>query len=285
MRLVRTFVLAGAALAAACAIAPGTTLAAPAPCPTELNALELRAPTYGRASQSFAAEVVTIQSAPVTEVILIASYKEGDAESSVTLTGAETTVVIPTPAVDPKFKLTLQWKQGEGTAAACEGTIAYAIPVIPAYATAGTPLVPRLFGRFKVFEREVTPPRHEVFKLVWSFQPQCQYFACATAVKSSAHLRGTFHPLGNGGYELETRYPPSDSCVHRKPHRLILRRAYRETVRVRLRVKKDPLVNEVESFTGAIHIHWEATPRAQAKGCSRNGGYALQRVRGLRIQA
>lgn len=285
MKLVQAFVLAGVAVAAACVMAPGIALAAPAPCPADLNALELRAPTYGRAGQSFAAEVLTSGSEPATEVTLIASYREGDVFTSVTLTGAETTVVIPTPAVEPKFKLTLQWKQGEGTAAACEGTIAYAIPVIPAYATAGTPLVPRFIGRFKVFERNVNPPQPGVFKPVWTFRPQCQYFACATAVKSTAHLRGTFHPLGDGDYELETRYPPAASCVVRKTHRVLQRRAYREIIRARLQVKKGPLVNEVESFTGTLRIRWEATPRAQAKGCSKNGGHALQRVRGRRIQA
>lgn len=286
MKLVQALVLAGAALAAACAMAPGTALAAPAPCPANLDALELRAPTYGRAGQSFAAAVRTSRSVPVGEVTLTASREEGDTVTPVTLTGAKTTVVIPTPAVEPEFELTLRWKQGEGTAAACEGTIAYVIPIIPAAATAGTPLAPRFAGRFRVFEHAVNPPRRKVFKPVWRLRPHCRYFACATAVNSSANLRGTFHLLGGGGYELETRYPPTSPCVELKTNRVIQRRGYREVVRVRLEVRKDPLLNQVESFTGTIRIRWEATPRAQAKGCDPNGRYgSLQRVRGRRIEA
>lgn len=284
MRLFQALVLTGATLAA-CAIASPTAFAAPPPCPANLDALELQAPTYGRAGQSLAAEIFTHGSEPVTEVTLAVS-REGDTMvTSVSLTGDKTTVVVPTGNVEPEFELALKWQQGEGTAAACEGTIAYTIPIIPPDATAGNPLASRLAGRFKVSERAISPPEDRVFKATWRFRPRCQYFACATPVKSSARLRGTFHLLGNGDYELRTTYPPRSDCENLKTHRVIQPRGYREVVHIRLQVEEDPLTHQVESFTGTIRIRWEATPRARAKGCSPNGGGSLERVRGRRIQA
>lgn len=284
MRFLRALVLAGATLAATCAIAPAAAFAAPPPCPANLNALELQAPTYGRAGQSLAAEILRHGSEPVAEVTLTASEQGDSVVTSVSLTGDKTTVVVPTGNVEPEFELALKWKQGEGTVA-CEGTIAYTIPIIPPDATAGDPLASRLAGRFKVSERAISPPEDAVFKATWRFRPRCQYFACATPVKSSAHLRGTFHLLRNGDYELQTKYPPSSTCENFKTHRVIQKRGYREVVRVRLQVEEDPLTHQVESFTGTIRVYWEATPQARAKGCSQISGHSRQQVRGRRIQS
>lgn len=284
MRYLQVLLAATVSLAAVCAIAPSATIAAPPPCPANLNALELRVPSYGRASQSFAAEIFAKRSERVSDVTIASVHEAEEVVTPVTLTRFKTTVVIPPGPVEPEFELELRWKQDEGTAAACEGAIAYVIPIIPASATAGTPLAPRLVGRFRVIEHSVSPHRRGVTKPVWLLKPRCRYFACTTTVRSSLHLHGTFQLLANGGYELLTAYPPTAACEELATHRIVLRRAYRQVVRVRLEVSKDPLVNQVDSFVGTIHSHYEATPRARAKGCSRNGGRSVERIQGRRIQ-
>jgi len=284
MRYLQVLLAAMVSLAAACAIAPATTIAATPPCPANLNALELRVPSYGRAGQSLAAEIFANRPERVSDVTIASVREAEEVVTPVTVTRLKTTVVVPPNPVEPEFELELRWKQDEGTAAACEGSISYTIPIIPAGATAGTPLAPRLVGKFRVFERSVNPPRRQVVKPVWRFKPQCRYFACATTVRSSLHLHGTFQLLANGGYELLTVRPPTAACEEVRTHRIVLRRAYREVVQVRIEVTKGPAVNQVDGFVGTINSHYEATRRARARGCRRNAGHFVERIRGRRIQ-
>ena len=283
MRYLQVLLAAVVSLTAASTIAPSATIAAPPPCPANLNALGLQVPSYGRAGQSLAAEIFANRPERVSDVTIASVHEAEEVVTPVAINRFKTTVVIPPNPVEPEFELELRWKQDEGTAAACEGAIAYVIPIIPANATAGTPLAPRLVGKFRVVEHSVSPTRGGT-KPVWLFKPRCRYFACATTVRSSLYLRGTFQLLANGGYELLTAYPPTAACEELGTHRIVLRRAYRQVVRVRIEVSKSPSANQVDSFVGTINSHYEATPRARAKGCRRNAGHSVERIRGRRIQ-
>jgi hypothetical protein len=284
MRYLQVLLVAVVSFAAACAIAPAASIAAPPPCPANLNALGLRIPSYGRAGQSLAAEIFANRPERISEVTIASVHEAEEVVTPVAITGRKTTVVIPPNPVEPEFEVELRWKQGEGTAAACEGTVAYVIPIIPANATAGTPLAPRLVGRFRVVEHAVGP-RRGVTKPVWLLKPRCHYFACATTVRSSLSLHGTFQLLANGGYELLTAYRPTLACEELSTHRIVVRRGYRQVVRVRIEVSKSPLANQVDSFVGTIDSHYEATPRARAKGCPRTAAHSVERIRGRRIQS
>jgi hypothetical protein len=253
------------------------------PCPNSLEALELQTPSYGRANQSLPVEVVASNPERTAGTTLTTLREEGEATTSLDVSRYHTTVVIPTASVEPELNLILTWNQDEGTPGACQGYIAVVIPIIPQFASAGTPLEPRLVGRFRVKEIAVRPPHRKVFKPTWTLQPRCDYFACNTHVKSTLRLRGVFKLLANGEYELLDTRPARYACVERATQRVVLRRAYREVVRIRISVTKEPGVNQVGGFTGKIHTHYEATPRAQRKGCRSPTGYRVERLVGTRL--
>lgn len=253
------------------------------PCPISLEVLELHTPSYGRASQSLPVEVIASNPERVAGAALTTLSEEGETPIPLDLTRYRTVAVVPTPSVEPEFTLTLSWNQDEGTPGACRGYIAFVIPIIPQFASAGTPLEPRLVGRFRVQEIAIRPPRRKVFQPAWTFRPRCDYFACNTRVKSTLGLRGVFKLLPNGEFELLDTRPPRYSCVERATQQVVQRRAYREVVRVRIHVRKEPGVNQVGGFTGKIYTRYEATPRARSKGCRPIGGYRIERLVGTRL--
>jgi hypothetical protein len=271
------------AIAGICGLATSSSaIATMSPCPDSLEALELQVPSYGRAGQSLPTAIIASNPQRVAKATLTTLEVEDETNTSLDISRYRTTAVISTPSVEPELTLILTWNQEEGTPAACRGFISYVIPVIPPFARAGTPLEPRLIGRFQVRETSIRPPRRKVVKPTWTFQPRCDYFACATRLRSTLSLRGVFKLLANGEYELLDTRRPRYACVERATQKVVARRAYREVLRVRIRVTKEPGVNQVHSFTGKIYTRYEATSRAQRKGCRPIGGYSVERVIGTR---
>lgn len=269
--------------------APAGAGAAPPPCPTNLAALEMFAPEYGRAGSGLAVDVNAALDLRPTEATLEVSSASSTTTYPVALTEAITTMVVATGPTFLDFRLTLRWAQEEGAPTACHGEQVLTVPIVPKWATVGDRGLPRLEGRFRVVQRQVKPRRKEVFRPVWRLTPTCDYFSCAAKLRSTGGLKGSFRPYGARRFSLVKLHGPLYTCrgnwISNATGEVVghytVHRAYMEENDWELRATKVSPAGRVLRFSGWLRRHLEPKPGRAERLCREY--HELIRVSGRRI--
>lgn len=241
-------------------------------CPVAGEALSIRLPGYARANQGLPITVAVRRIPRVTDAAVSLHYgtKAEPTVIPLELNKHEMKIVETAGPAEPSLGVEVAWTQDAGTPAECRADLEYFLRVVPPNASAGNPLLPRLFGRFAVLERGKMLRRP-----VWLLTPKCDFFACSVGVKSSAGLKGKFVLLANGSYVLERRLHPTGSCTVERSSALTgglisktkIKRAFNVIQEVRFKVVKSPRSNRVDRFSGTFRTRYPATRYALSHGC------------------
>ena len=273
--------LALASIAILCA-APASALPL---CPERAALVYSQAPGVSHVGEGIELKMRSIDMARVAGLVVTVSSNGERRETPVSLVGNENNVVIVTSgaAKDLGATLDVTWDQDAGTPAACHGDRHYALPNVPAGATAGDPSRPRLKGRFAMRYTERGSP---VTYDIWQMKPTCGYFACDARLGPPPYW-GRLNLKPNGSYERNWERGPAATCTidYFRNHRVVETREFRHSYYIHEHLLLRPVRIRgglVVALAGRHRQTLVPTERARRRGCHRTYQWTAN-VKGRRI--
>jgi hypothetical protein len=289
---VRSAVIGTAAMGAWAAVAFAQGPPPPPACPDGEDQVTTSTQGYGKPSQTMVLRMETISDG-ITNATVTVTGEDG---SSTTIPaeldpyGDPTKIFAVAPASGASFTVTFAWDQGVGTAA-CHGTNAYTLPLVPLDAAVGKPTANRLEGKWRMRYRPIGYAGKRE-RTTWTLKPKCDYFGCDTRMHSTGHLDGVVKLRSDGSYRFEVTDHAVGSCTVTNTtvstitgqvlsrRTIKIRHAFRPRTRINLRVKTASN-GEALTVTGLYWLRGSPTPRAANAGC--RGYNQYEHVDGRRL--